>query len=55
MKYWSGLYAEMDKNQLEQGADLMLKVGTEVLAAQTARQVDKLLLQDAADHEDDGA
>ena len=46
MIYWAGLYAEMDREQLIEGANLMLKVAKEVLAAQTARQVNKLLLQD---------
>jgi len=46
MIYWAGLYAEMGREQLIGGANLMLKVAKEVLAAQTARQVNKLLLQD---------
>lgn len=43
MIFWAGLYAEMDREQLIEGTNLMLK---EVLAKQTARQVDQLLLQD---------
>lgn len=46
MIYWAGLYPEMDHDQLVEGANLMLKVAKEVLAVQTARQVNKLLLQD---------
>jgi len=46
LRDWAGLYAEMDREQLIEGANLMLKVAKEVLAAQTARQVNKLLLQD---------
>lgn len=44
MQYWSGLYANMDQAQRVEGANLMLKVAKEVLATQTARQVDQLLL-----------
>jgi len=36
----------MDQEQLVEGANLMLKVAKEILAVQTARQVNKLLLQD---------
>jgi len=36
----------MDQEQLVEGANLMLKVAKEILAIQTARQVNKLLLQD---------
>jgi hypothetical protein len=46
MIYWAGLYAELDREQLIEGANLMLKVAKEVLAVQTARQVNKQLLQD---------
>ena len=46
MIYWAGLYSEMDQEQLVEGANLMLKVAKEILAVQTARQVNKLLLQD---------
>ena len=46
MIYWAGLYSEMDQEQLVEGANLMLKVAKEILAIQTARQVNKLLLQD---------
>lgn len=34
----------MDRAQLEEGANLMLKVAKEVLQAQTARQINQLLL-----------
>jgi len=46
MIYWAGLYSEMDQEQLVEGANLMLKVAKEILAVQTARQVNKLLIQD---------
>lgn len=46
MIYWSGLYAELDKEQLVEGTNTMLKLAKEILAAQTARQVNHLLLQD---------
>ena len=46
MVFWAGLYAEMDREQLIEGANLMLKVAKEVLAKQTAREVDQLLVQD---------
>jgi hypothetical protein len=46
MTYWAGLYAEMEQEQLVEGANLMLKVVKEILAVQTARQVNKLLLQE---------
>jgi len=36
----------MDQEQLVEGANLMLKVAKEILAVQTARQVNKLLIQD---------
>lgn len=35
MEFWAGLHSEMDQKQLVEGADLMLKVAKEVLAAQT--------------------
>jgi len=43
MIYWAGLYAEMDREQLIEGANLMLKVAKEVLAAQTARQSEQVV------------
>jgi hypothetical protein len=46
MIYWSGLFAEFDKEQLIKGANTMLKVAKELLAAQTTRQVNHLLLED---------
>jgi hypothetical protein len=46
MVYWSGLYAELDKDQLMEDANTMLRVAKEILAAQTTRQVNQLLLQD---------
>jgi hypothetical protein len=51
MIFWAGLFAEMDRDQLIEGANLMLKVAKEVLARQTARHVNQLLLQDG--QEDD--
>jgi hypothetical protein len=39
MIFWTGLYGEMDPDQLIEGANLMLKVAKELLAKQTARQV----------------
>jgi hypothetical protein len=54
MIFWAGLYAEMDRDQLIEGANLMLKVAKEILAAQTARQVNQMLLQnDQADDMDE--
>ena len=46
MIYWAGLYSEMDQEQLVEAANLMLKVAKEILAVQTAGQVNMLLLQD---------
>ena len=46
MIYWSGLYAELDRDQLVEGANTMLRVAKEILAAQTTRQVNQLLLED---------
>jgi len=46
MNYWAGLYADLDREQMIEGANLMLKVAKEVLAAQTTRQVNLLVLQD---------
>jgi hypothetical protein len=46
MIYWSGLFAEFDHEQLVEGANTMLRVAKEILAAQTARHVNRLLLQD---------
>lgn len=55
MKYWAGLYNELDQAQLVEGAELMLKVAKEVLATQTVRQVNLLLLQkDDQDQDQDG-
>lgn len=56
MKYWAGLYDDSEQAQLIKGAELMLKVAKEVLAAQTARQVNLLLLllqDDDAGHKDE--
>jgi len=55
MSYCSGLYAELDQEQLVEGANTMLRVAKEVLAAMTTRQVNHLLLQDGecSEHEDD--
>jgi hypothetical protein len=55
MKFWSGLYAEMDQEQLVESANTMLRVAKEVLASQTARQVNQILLQDGeqAEREED--
>lgn len=55
MKYWVGLFADMDQDQLVEGANTMLRVAKEILATQTARQVDHLLLQDVehADQDED--
>jgi len=33
MNYWTGLYAEMDKEELTEGVDTMLKVAESLLAA----------------------
>lgn len=57
MIFWAGLYAEMDRDQLIEGANLMLKVAKEVLAVQIARQVNQMLLQDdqADDMDEDSA
>lgn len=52
MIYWAGLYDEMEREQLVEGANLMLKVAKEVLGKQTAHQVDRLLLQDTQEDED---
>jgi len=54
MIYWSGLYAELDQDQLVEGANTMLRVAKEILAAQTTRQVNQLLLQDGESSEHDG-
>ena len=53
MIYWSGLYAELDQDQLVEGANTMLRVAKEILAAQTARQVNQMLLQDGESSEPD--
>lgn len=53
MVFWAGLYAEMDREQLIEGANLMLKVAKEVLAKETAREVNQLLLQDSQPGDDD--
>ena len=55
MSYCLGLYAELDQEQLVEGANTMLRVAKEVLAAMTTRQVNHLLLQDGecSEHEDD--
>jgi len=33
MKFWAGLYAEVDKEAMEEGANLMLKLALDILAA----------------------
>ena len=45
MIYWTGLYAELDRDQLVDQTT-MLRVAKEILAAQTTRQVNQLLLED---------
>ena len=51
------LVTEMDQDQLVEGANRMLHVAKEVLASQTARQVNQLLLQDTdvTEHDEDAA
>lgn len=46
MIYWLGLFAELDKDQLIEGVNTMLRVAKELIAAQTTRQVNCLLLED---------
>ena len=46
MIYWSGLFAELERDQLIEGANTTLRVAKEVFAAQTTRQVNQLLLED---------
>jgi hypothetical protein len=46
MIYWLGLFVELDRDQLIEGANTMLRVAKEVLAAQLTRQVNQLLLED---------
>ena len=53
MIYWAGLCADLDREQLIEGGNLMLMVAKVVLAAQTARQVNLLLLQDSQAEETD--
>jgi len=57
MIYWSGLYAELDRDQLVEGANTMLRVAKEILAAQTTRQVNQPLLEDGepSDQAEDSA
>ena len=43
---WSGLFVEFNRDQLVEGANTMLRVPKEILAAQTTRQVNQLLLED---------
>jgi hypothetical protein len=50
MKHWSGLYGENDKQFWSDGADHMLKIAKDILATQTARQINHLLLQDGGDN-----
>jgi hypothetical protein len=55
MIYWSGLFAELDKDQLIEGVNTMLRVAKELLPVQTTRQVNHLLLEDgnqSEQHED---
>jgi len=44
---------KMDRDQLIGGANLMLKVAKEVLAKQTARKVNQMLLHDDQDSDAD--
>jgi hypothetical protein len=53
MIFWAGLYDEMDHDRLVEGANLMLKVAKEILARQTARHVNQLLLHDGQGEEAD--
>lgn len=57
MIYWSGLFAEIDHEQLVEGTNTRLRVAKEILSAQTARQVKRLPLQDgeSSEHEEDPA
>ena len=57
MVYWSGLFAELDRDQLVEAANTMLRVAKEILAAQTTRQVNQLLLEDGerSNQDDDSA
>ena len=57
MIYFSGLYAELDRYQLVEGTNTMLRVAKEILAAQITRQVNQLLLEDGepSDQAEDSA
>lgn len=57
MIFWSGLFAEDEKEQLIEGANTMLRVAKELLATQSTRQVNHLLLEDneQAEQRDDSA
>jgi hypothetical protein len=37
MKFWAGLYPELDKKELEKGVDLMLKVAMNILASKKSK------------------
>lgn len=53
MIYWAGLYDTLSREQMVEGVDTMLKLVKEVLADQTARQVNRLLLQEEAPQDSD--
>lgn len=46
MIYWSGLYADMEKEQLVTGANDMLRISKKILIYMTTRQVNRILLGD---------
>lgn len=50
-EYWTGLYAEMDKEQLIEGVNTMLRVTEEIFAAQRAGDETKKRLRNN-DHTD---
>jgi len=50
MKFWAGLYAEVDKKALEEGASLMLKLAVDILATKKPKMETKG--EEAQDYQD---
>jgi len=55
MKYWAGLYAEPDREQLIVGINTMLRVATRILKRQKEDMEATDRLQDGAPDEPDNA
>lgn len=49
MKFWIGVFAELDREKLEEGVNSMLKVALEILASKRYKSSSSSIMKDAED------